>query len=224
MLLDLAYKGNKRLFDLLAEVLNLSSSVRVSVHSVVAEFYIIIIAQLFSLLCSVLDQLVIDVIDLVGGVDIDVSPDEVKYANYVITEMNTLVKDPAPLLTTGGTQTLSGVQAIGWSRIRYLDSDFVRTSRQRTVATALIAKVSEMNYLQQMALVEDSTGMFETNMQTLDLARVGLDGMGGAKNIEEYRLPEDNLYTVQDNPWMMIVDMDTQVERLHDFIWGGENE
>ena len=165
-----------------------------------------------------------DVIDLVGGVDIDVSADEVKYANYVITEMNTLVKDPAPLLTTGGTQTLSGVQAIGWSRIRYLDSDFVRTSRQRTVATALIAKVSQMNYLEQMALVEDSTGMFETNMQTLDLARVGLDGMGGAHNIEEYRVPEDNLYTVQDNPWMMIVDMDTQVERLHDFIWGGSNE
>ena len=81
-----------------------------------------------------------------------------------------------------------------------------------------------MNYLEQMALVEDSTGMFETNMQTLDLARVGLDGMGGAHNIEEYRVPEDNLYTVQDNPWMMIVDMDTQVERLHDFIWGGSNE
>ena len=161
-----------------------------------------------------------DVIDLCGGVEIDVSPEEVKYANYAITEMNELVDNPAPLLTSGGVQTLSGVQAIGWSRIRYLDSDFVRTSRQRTVAMALISKVSGMNYLSQMALVEDSTGMFETNMQTMDIARVGLNGIGGADNISEYRLPEDNLYTVQSNPWMMIVDMDQQVPKLHEFIWG----
>ncbi|MCR5617680.1 MAG: LCP family protein [Clostridiales bacterium] len=161
-----------------------------------------------------------DIIDLVGGVEIDVSPEEVKYANYVITEMNTLVENPAPLLTSGGKQTLSGVQAIGWSRIRYLDSDFVRTSRQRTVATALINKVSSMNYLSQMALIEDSTGMFETNMQKMDLARVGLNGITGADNISEYRVPEDGLYTVQDNPWMMIVNMDTQLPKLKEFIWG----
>ena len=161
-----------------------------------------------------------DIIDLCGGVEIDVSADEVKYANYVITEMNTLVEEPAPLLTSGGTQTLSGVQAIGWSRIRYLDSDFVRTSRQREVASALIHKVRGMSYLRQMALVEDSTGMFETNMQTMDIARVGTNGVAGSHDIEEYRVPEDNLYTVQSNPWMMIVDMETQVPKLHEFIWG----
>lgn len=161
-----------------------------------------------------------DVIDLLGGIDIDVSADEVKYANYVITEMNTLVENPAPFITTGGMQTLSGVQAIGWSRIRYLDSDFVRTSRQRTIAMALISKVSTLNRLQQLALIEDSAGMFETNMQSLDLARVGTNGITGASNIVEYRVPEDNLYQVQSNPWMMIVDMNQQVPKLHEFIWG----
>lgn len=161
-----------------------------------------------------------DVIDLVGGVDIDVSPDEVKYANYVITEMNTIVSNPAPFITTSGMQTLSGVQAIGWSRIRYLDSDFVRTSRQREIAMALIAKVAQLNRLQQLALIEDSAGMFETNMQTLDLARVATNGVSGSSNITEYRLPEDNLYQVQNNPWMMIVDMNQQLPKLHEFIWG----
>lgn len=161
-----------------------------------------------------------DIIDLVGGVDIDVSQDEVKYANYVITEMNTIVKNPAPYITNGGMQTLTGVQAIGWSRIRYLDSDFVRTSRQRTIATALIAKVSQLNRLQQLALIEDSAGMFETNMQSLDLARVGTNGVSGSSNITEYRVPEDNLYQVQSNPWMMIVDMNQQVPKLREYIWG----
>lgn len=161
-----------------------------------------------------------DIIDLVGGVDIDVAAEEVQYANSAIAEMNTLVPNPAPFISEGGLQNLSGVQAIGWSRIRYLDSDFVRTSRQRTVATALINKITTLNSLQQLAVVEDSAGMFETNMQTLDLARIGANGVATSGNIDEYRVPEDNLYRVQDNPWMMIVDMDQQVPLLHQYIWG----
>lgn len=162
-----------------------------------------------------------DIIDLVGGIDIDVAPEEVTYANSAINEMNQLVNNPAPLIEGSGMQRLCGVQAIGWSRIRYLDSDFVRTSRQRVVATAMITKMKQMNYLQQMAALEDSAGMFETNMQSLDIARIGFNGASGADNMSEYRVPEDDLYTVQQNPWMMIVDMETQVQRLHAFIWEG---
>ncbi len=161
-----------------------------------------------------------DVIDLVGGITIDVQSSEVKYANACITELNQISGKDAPLLTSGGTQVLNGTQAIGWSRIRYLDSDFVRTSRQRTVATALISQVSGMSKIYQLGLIEDSAGMFETNMQSLDLTRVGLNAVAGAGNIQEYRVPEDNLYSVQQNPWMMILDWDSQLELLHDFIWG----
>ncbi len=161
-----------------------------------------------------------DVIDLVGGVTIDVAPEEVKYANINISEYNQLTGENVPLLTSGGLQLLSGPQAIGWSRIRYLDSDFVRTSRQREVASALISSISNMSRLNQLALVEDSAGIFETNMQSLDLARVGLDGVAGAGNISEYRVPQDNMYSVQSNPWMMIINREQQIPALHEFIWG----
>lgn len=161
-----------------------------------------------------------DVIDLCGGVMIEVTPDEVKYANINITEQSNLLGVNPPLLTSGGMQRLSGIQAIGWSRIRYLDSDFVRTSRQRQVASALIHQVSELSYIDQLAMVEDSAGMFETNMQQLDLARVGLNAVGGARNLTEYRVPEDNMYSVQNNPWMMVVDWNRQLPALHAFIWG----
>lgn len=161
-----------------------------------------------------------DVIDLCGGVDIDVTADEVKYANINIQEQNQLTNGNTPLLTAGGRQTLTGVQAVGWSRIRYLDSDFVRTSRQRTIATALIQKVSNMSRFEQMAMLEDSAGMFETNMQSLDLMRVGLNAVPGSHNMSEFRVPEDGLYTVQSDPWMMLVDFDQELPRLHSFIWG----
>lgn len=161
-----------------------------------------------------------DVIDLCGGVNIEVQDAEVKYANINITEQNNVSGGTAPLLTSGGMQTLSGIQAIGWSRIRYLDSDFVRTSRQRTVATALMNKVSSMNTISQLAMVEDSAGMFETNMRQADLIRIGLNAIGGVGSMSEYRVPEDNLYSVQQNPWMMVIDWNAQLPALHNYIWG----
>ena len=161
-----------------------------------------------------------DVIDLVGGVDITVSAGEVKYANEFISYQNKWTGASSPQITSSGLQTLNGVQAIAWTRIRYLDSDFVRTSRQRTLAQALIEKVAGMNYFQQILLLEKSTGMFETNMRPEDLARVGINGVEGSDNLMQYRVPEDNLFTVQSNPWMMIIDFEQTNTRLHNFIWG----
>jgi len=160
------------------------------------------------------------VIDLCGGVDITVSPGEVKYANEHIDYQNKWTGSNSPHITSSGRQTLNGVQAVAWSRIRYLDSDFVRTSRQRTLAQVLIEKVSDMNYFEKVILLEKSTGMFETNMSPKDLMRVGYNGAAGSKNIKQYRVPEDNMYKVQKNPWMMIIDFKATNQKLHNFIWG----
>ena len=83
-----------------------------------------------------------------------------------------------------------------------------------------VARAQRRFAFEQMLLLERSTGMFETNMQPQDLARVGMDGIAGSDNITQYRVPEDNLYTVQSNPWMMIIDFDTTRNNLHNIIWG----
>ncbi len=163
-------------------------------------------------------------IDLVGGIDIDVLPKEVKYANQSINEQNMLLSSSVPLLTQSGYQTLNGVQAIAWSRIRHADSDFVRTNRQREVANALISKVASQNTLTQLAVLKDSAGMFETNMTQADLLRVGTVGVSMARNVEQYRIPDDGLYTVQPDPWMMFVKWEKQIPLLHSYIWGETNE
>ena len=161
-----------------------------------------------------------EMIDLVGGVDIDVKPEEVSYANKYLDEMYTLDGNTSPHLTKGGVQTLDGHQAVAWSRIRYLDSDFVRASRQRTVATALMTKVNDMSYGRKLQLLNDSAGVFETNMVTADIMRVALSCFECMDNREEYRFPEDGYYTVQNDPWMMIVDFDILKQRINEYIWG----
>lgn len=162
-----------------------------------------------------------DFVNLAGGVDIDVQANEVKYANQSIEEENILMGDSVPFLTDAGLQTLDGIQAIAWARIRHADSDFVRTSRQRTVATALMKKVASLNYLAQLNILKESAGVFETNMTQADLLRLGTTGIGLIKNIVEYRIPDDGLYSIQDNPWMMIISWDEQLQKLDEYIWGG---
>lgn len=160
------------------------------------------------------------VIEQIGGIELEVKSQEVKYANINIDEQNALFGTNVAYLTHEGYQTLSGVQAVAWARIRYSDSDFVRTSRQRTLVYALMQKVSSLGRMEQLAVLEDIAGLFETNMNSIDLVRVGTSGTALIKNMSEYRVPEDGLYSVQQSPWMMIVDWEKQVAALHEYIWG----
>ena len=159
------------------------------------------------------------IIDLCGGVDIDIKPEEITHANHYIDHLQSLDGNNSPHLTMSGLQTLDGHQAVAWTRIRYLDSDFVRASRQRTVATALMKKVNGMNYAGKLQLLNDSAGVFETNMKSVDIMRVALNCFECLDNLEEKRIPEDGLFEVQNNPWMMIIDFDAQKQSLDEYIW-----
>ncbi|MBR6254604.1 MAG: LCP family protein [Clostridiales bacterium] len=162
-------------------------------------------------------------IDMIGGVEIDVTAGEVKYANQNIAEENALLGTNTPMLTHEGKQTLTGIQATSWARIRSLDSDYVRSSRQRTLAIALMHKVKdEFDFFEQAAILEDSAGMFETNLTASGIMSVALDALDALGNVKEYRAPADGMFTVQQNPWMMLVDWDKQLKELHGFIWEEE--
>ncbi len=163
-----------------------------------------------------------NLIDLVGGVDIEVTAGEVKYANRNIEEEKELLGRDVPLLEHEGLQTLNGVQATSWARIRYLDSDYVRTSRQRTLAIALINKVASLGRLEQTALLEDAAGMFETNMNAMDMMRIAISTIEVLDEVKQYRAPSDGMFTVQEDPWIMLVDWEKQLEDLHRFIWEEE--
>ncbi|WP_034448836.1 LCP family protein [Butyrivibrio sp. AE2032] len=160
------------------------------------------------------------IIDLCGGVELDIKPEELSYANRYLDQMYLLDGNDSPHLERGGVQTLDGHQAVAWSRIRYLDSDFVRASRQRRVATALMAKVKDMSYARKLQLLNDSAGVFETNMRSVDIMRVALNCFDCMDNLEEHRIPDDGLYTVQNDPWMMKIDFAAQKKSLNEYIWG----
>jgi polyisoprenyl-teichoic acid--peptidoglycan teichoic acid transferase len=161
-------------------------------------------------------------IDSVGGIELDVSEKELPYLNQVLVEMNELVPkvEQSPSVADAGLQRLDGRQAIAWARIRKLDSDYARANRQRTVIMTLLDKFADAGTLSLISLINNGLSAFETNMRSTDMIRIALNALPLAGTIQEYQMPQNGLYKVNSNPWMMIVDWDKQVPALHEFIWG----
>lgn len=89
-------------------------------------------------------------VDAVGGIEMEVSADEITEMNDWMIEINTLLgqeKDADNLRESdAGTLLLNGKQALVFSRIRYTgNSDFERTSRQRRVLTAIFKKAKSLS-------------------------------------------------------------------------------
>lgn len=95
----------------------------------------------------------IEVIDALGGVDIDVTEAEISHLNnYQISMVgkttdgkNFTAKEGVDYIpvTHAGMQTLNGLQATAYCRIRYIGNDFQRAQRQRTVIAAVMEKAKK---------------------------------------------------------------------------------
>lgn len=85
----------------------------------------------------------IDIIDAIGGVDIEVTGEEVHYVDAYLSEINQLMGIEAQdsFIYEAGKYTFNGRQALAFSRIRYIGTDFGRTARQRVVLEAAVQKI-----------------------------------------------------------------------------------
>lgn len=139
-----------------------------------------------------------DIVDQMGGVDLEISDEEFLVANAYINELNVLLDEPygTDWLPGGGPHHLNGKQALGYSRIRYVgDADFERTKRQRTVLEQIFNKVKdynliELNSLLNIILPEITTDLTEGEAITLALS------MNAYKkyDLKQYRLPYDGTW------------------------------
>ena len=87
-----------------------------------------------------------DAIDLLGGLEINVTDAEAKALNKYIRETARVAGKEAHELPCGGTYTLDGPQAVTYARIRKLaGGDYKRTERQRVVIKAMFNKAKKMD-------------------------------------------------------------------------------
>lgn len=145
-----------------------------------------------------------DVIDLLGGVDIELRADEAEYIN--------MTADTYGL--TAGMQHLNGSQALQYSRIRHLDidSDFSRTGRQRKVINALIEKFRDTKLTTLLGLLDDLLPMITTDMTNSEIIGYATDlfPMLTDCTIISQRIPADGAYELATIRGMscVVADMD----------------
>lgn len=113
-------------------------------------------------------------VDQLGGITIDIeTPEELKYLNDYIDETAKVTGKSKEKVQAVGKQTLNGVQAVAYSRIRYTEGgDYKRAERMRTVITAMAEKlktknISEVNRFIDFILPKVYTNITAANIFSL---------------------------------------------------------
>lgn len=114
----------------------------------------------------------VDIIDAVGGLELTVNDDEAAAMTDPMNEVNDIIGRASGTgnLTSGGTYTMDGVQALAYARIRYAgDGDFDRTGRQREVIEKLIEKFKSLGVFKLNSALETILPELTTNMSKTEL-------------------------------------------------------
>lgn len=72
-------------------------------------------------------------------------------------------------LSSGGTYNLDGEEALAYSRIRKIDSDYQRTERMRTVLEAVFDKIKSLNISALSDLVDTILPLVSTNISSNEI-------------------------------------------------------
>ncbi|MDO4608835.1 MAG: LCP family protein, partial [Clostridia bacterium] len=146
-----------------------------------------------------------DIIDAVGGIPATITEDELKWKGYghpnlnncmdeICNEMGLNAKDY--YIKSAGEQTLNGVQAVAYARVRNCTSvwgtrdDYGRTDRQRHVMQGLFNKAIAMNKARYVTLAKALIPCSETSLSYTDILGLAVNVLLHSPSFEQYRLPQ----------------------------------
>ena len=169
----------------------------------------------------------VDVIDSLGGIELDMTQEEAFYSNgYAFETAQVVGQEMKPIKEEAGTQLLDGVHAVGYARIRYTDgNDFKRTERQRVVLQKVAEKAKKANLLTLNEIVDKVFPQISTNLTLKDM-------MGFAANIMDYNIVQTGGFPYQvttdesvrehDGSYVVPIGLRSNVEQLHRELFGEE--
>ncbi|MCD7819546.1 MAG: LCP family protein [Lachnospiraceae bacterium] len=115
-------------------------------------------------------EAVIEVVDELGGVEITLDDEEVYWLNQYLVETSEVTGRSYTEVTSSGTQTLTGIQAMAYCRIRYTTGwDYKRTERQRTVLTQILQKAQQQGVTGLLAIVNNMMPYISTSLSNTEL-------------------------------------------------------
>ena len=170
----------------------------------------------------------IDIVDIIGGVDINVNEKEIHHLNEVIKEcygVNHEDTKNIEYITSSGNHKLNGYQALAYARIRKLDTIYKRDERQRLILTNIAHKLSDVSISKYPQIAKSILRHIKVNIafnKIIDLAFIAHELASYdisqlefpiSEYREEGRIGEKGTYVVK---W----DKNKNIELLHQFIYG----
>lgn len=154
------------------------------------------------------------IIDAVGGVEVEVTEKEAKFIRNT-----TRYKE----MQSGESVRLSGAEALVYCRIRKLDTDYMRTYRQRKVISALMEQAKQTDIQKLINAMFEIFPLIQTDLDKRELVSVGIKGGYGLLkyNVEQTRVPIQEHMTEDtiNGQWVEVLDLEKVREYLYDFIY-----
>ena len=125
------------------------------------------------------------IIDLLGGVEIDLTKKEVEY-----------LKEKGFKNVKVGKNILEGESALWYARLRSIDTDYARAERQRNVMMSLFESYKELSYPQMLSLLHEILPLLRTNMTMSEITNYALQlyPMLSGAEVETLRIPVDGTF------------------------------
>lgn len=162
-----------------------------------------------------------NVIDLLGGVEIDVKDEEVGYINEFLGETASVAGKEAHQVTKAGVQQLDGVQATTYARIRSTaGGDFTRTERQRLVIEKIAERAQKSDFATLNKIVDEVLPTIKTSFSATEIIAYAKDFMKykiGASSGFPFDKTTDTISGL--GSIVIPVDLDTNVQKLHEFLY-----
>lgn len=131
----------------------------------------------------------VDVIDILGGVEININQEEYEW-------IQSHCKRKVLLSIKPGLQTLNGDQALLYSRLRFVgDNDFERTERQRRVLSTLFDKFKDQSYTSMMKVMTSAMNYVKTDLSSSEIQSLAYNVLKmKVDEVDQLRLPMDGTY------------------------------
>lgn len=147
------------------------------------------------------------IIDIIGGIEIDVLEKEVSYI---------------PGVDRPGNQTLNGEKSLAYSRIRYADSAYVRDQRQRTVIESAYEELKQSSYLNIFNIADNILNHTNTNIPPVEVFKLLQKIIQiNSPNFDQLEFPIDGYRegkNIDKKGWVIIWDKEYNKNKLKEFI------
>lgn len=164
------------------------------------------------------------VIDIIGGVDIDLKDYEANQINQNLNEINSIEKLPkgTDYMEGSGLKNLNGRQAVAYCRIRKEgNGDYERTQRQRNVLKAILLKYEKLDSGKRFEVGTEMMSQVNTNIPINDIKELQNKILNDKDfTINQHMIPFEGSFETKiiDKKWVIDANMKENIKKIHEYL------